>query len=699
MNRTLLLAIAVAAAIVVATPVVYFSSTLPSSAGQKDGGLARGDRGHAADNEQGDLGFKRAAGPLTYGGLLDAIAAGHPKGKPVIAYAEIDPAKSTVEVEFRDGSREEVPYPPAVTDLAERLHGAGAVVDVVEVKDGTSSRWGFVLRMLPLLGMALIFGFMFTMNRSVNGQKKTMGMRDAKVDDDGPPKVTFRDVAGCDEAVQEIREFVEFLSDPAKFHSVGAAIPRGALLVGPPGTGKTLLAKATAGECGASFFSASGSEFVEKFVGVGAARVRELFTRARAAAPSIVFIDEIDAVGRKRSSGADTATHSEQEQTLNELLVQMDGLGNDDDQIIVFAATNRPELLDPALKRPGRLTREVLVDLPREDGRLAILRLHSRGKPFDDSVDFERLAKITDGSSGAELANMVNEAAIMAARENRTMISQADLEEGFMRALMGPEKRSNTMTAEEKRTVAYHEAGHVLVAELCATLDKAQRTTIKPRGKAMGVAVYGRTDRALHSTQFIHERLMAILGGRAAEEVVNGMITSGAANDLQQANQIARQAVEELGMSPQAGQMITSSSGQHIRVSDEHLAVVDGEVRRIVADAYAHALQVLTEHRAALDTLAGALLEREDLNRQEIEEALTGVRPVPRTAPSLGPAAPPVPRSVPVAAATIERSRAAQAAEKLGELADILRPRRRRRPGRRPMSAATFRGADSSTGA
>jgi cell division protease FtsH len=485
------------------------------------------------------------------------------------------------------------------------------------------------------------------------------------------PAVRFADVAGCDEAVEEVREFVAFLQDPTQFTRVGARMPSGVLLHGPPGTGKTLLAKALAGEAGVSFFAASGSQFMDRYVGVGASRVRQLFDRARKAGEgAVVFIDELDAIGKRRSDASDTG-HGERDHTLNQLLVELDGF-EARQAVVCVAATNRMELLDPALLRPGRLSRHVMVDLPSADGRRAILEVHARGKPLAADVDLDRLADGTAGRSGADLAELINEGAIITARAGRAAITQADLEEGHLRVLAGPAKRSSPLSDHEREVVAHHEAGHALVAELCPSQDKTHRLTIRPRGRAAGLAVTASRDRTLHSTQHVHERLMVLLGGRAAERAVYGHVSSGAANDLQQANALARTAVTELGFSPRAGQLVEGLVGRPVRLAETTHRVIDEEVERMIAEAYRDAIATIVEHRALLDRLAGALVASEELDRLEIAAALgeptprrhTPPAPGPRPEPALrperaktpSPAAPRRPRLAPVLAAFTRRA-------------------------------------------
>ena len=439
-----------------------------------------------------------------------------------------------------------------------------------------------------------------------------------------PPATRFADVAGCDEAVEELREVVVFLEEPERFRRVGARMPRGVVLHGPPGTGKTLLARAVAGESGVPFFALSGSDFVDTFVGVGAARVRDLFAQARRSeAGAIIFFDELDAIGRARGAGQSGAD-SEREGTLNQLLVELDGFG-DRERIVVIAATNRLDMLDKALLRPGRFDRRVQVGLPAEAGRLAILKLHSSGVPIAQPESLEGLARVTAGFAGADLANIVNEAAIMAARAGRDSVLAADLDEGMLRAVAGPQRSDRRIGDGELEVIAWHEAGHVLAAELCPTHQKAQRVTILSRGDAGGLALYGSSDRALTSQQHLHERMVVAMAGRAAEQTRFGIISSGAANDLEQVNRMAREAVERLGFSPRVGQIISVAGPYEVPVSAETRRVIDDEVRRMVDAAYEDAVALLEDHRDELDALAGLLLEREQIDRGEIEAALVAL--------------------------------------------------------------------------
>jgi cell division protease FtsH len=454
-----------------------------------------------------------------------------------------------------------------------------------------------------------------------------------------PPPVRFGDVAGCDEAVEELREVVVFLKEPERFRRVGARMPRGVILHGPPGTGKTLLAKAVAGESGVPFFALSGSDFVDTFVGVGASRVRDLFAQARKSEKgAIIFFDEIDAIGRQRGAGMSSAD-SEREGTLNQLLVELDGFGARD-KVVVIAATNRLDMLDQALLRPGRFDRRVQVGLPAEAGRLAILELHSKGMPIEDRAALAALARVTAGFAGADLSNIVNEAAIMAARAGRRTILAEDLDEGLLRSVAGPQRADRRIADGELEVIAWHEAGHALAAELCPTHTKAQRVTILARGDAGGLALYGNQDRALTSQQHLHERMVVAMAGRAAEQIRFGIISSGAANDLEQVNNMAREAVERLGFSPRVGQIVSSAGPRQVPLSGETRRAIDEEIGRMVDAAYADAVALLTDHRDELDALAEALVAREQVDRGEIEELLSTVQGGGRRLPTRADALP-----------------------------------------------------------
>jgi len=544
-------------------------------------------------------------------------------------------------IAFKDKSQGQSSFPPeSLAAVADRGSKAGAKV---EIKDQLSPGgwlarlWGHTLARTVIILALILFSFTvaywltdrrrrqkFPAGQSAS-QRRRSGTR-ATSESGSRPKVGFGDVAGCPEAVTEISEFLDFLRHPDNFQLVGAKMPSGAVLHGPPGTGKTLLARALAGEAEVPFLDFSGSEAVNKYVGVGADNLRKLFKRARQSETgAVIFIDEIDALGRKRSGGADGANR-EYDQTLNQLLTELDGF-NSTERVVVIAATNRLDVLDPALLRPGRLSRHIPVLPPSEAGRQEILALYTADKPLADDVDLAGLARITAGSTGADLADMVNEAAIQAAREHRSTITEADLREGHLRALAGPQRRSATLRPEERQQVAVHEAGHVLAAELLPDHEKAQRVTIIARGAAAGLAVYGREDRALHSPEYVQQQLIAILGGRAAERVVFGTVSSGAANDLQQANELARRAIEEWGLSELTGQLVSRGSGGDI--SEQTKALVDQEVEDMVAEGFAHSVQLLTENRRALEQLATALQEQETMERADILAAI-GRRPATR---------------------------------------------------------------------
>jgi cell division protease FtsH len=465
--------------------------------------------------------------------------------------------------------------------------------------------------------------------------------------------VTFADVAGADEAKVELQEIIEFLKDPQKFTRLGGRLPKGALLVGPPGTGKTLLAKAVAGEAGRPFFSMSGSDFVEMFVGVGASRVRDLFEQGKAHAPCIIFIDEIDAVGRHRGAGLGGG-HDEREQTLNQLLVEMDGFESNDG-VILIAATNRPDVLDPALLRPGRFDRQIVVDAPDLRGREGILKVHLRNKPIAEDVSVTALARGTPGMAGADLANLVNEGALLAARKNHEKIFMADLEEAKDRVMLGAERKSLVMKEEERRLTAYHEAGHAVCAMMVPGNDPLHKVTIVPRGRALGIAfTLPEDDRVSVTREQLEARLVMAYGGRAAEEIVfgHGRVTTGAASDIQQATSIARRYVTQWGLSEAIGPILVGDNEQELflgreiqsrrEVSEQTAQLVDGEVKRVAFEAHARAVAVLTEHRALLDSVAQGLLERETLSRDDIVLLKDG-QPLPPRRLEVLPATPATP--------------------------------------------------------
>lgn len=540
---------------------------------------------------------------------------------------------------------------PGAFDLAASLRADGVTVlsPAAPAASSGSAMSGFMRFLIIPLSVAvlavLVLGSIALIRRTQGGRgsggragaaNHGKIRKNAQVE---PPSVRFGDVAGCDEAVDELREVVVFLNEPERFRRVGARMPRGVILHGPPGTGKTLLAKAVAGESGVPFFALSGSDFVDTFVGVGASRVRDLFAQARKCEKgAIIFFDEIDAIGRQRGGGMSGAD-SEREGTLNQLLVELDGFGARD-KVVVIAATNRLDMLDQALLRPGRFDRRVQVGLPAEAGRLAILELHSKGMPIEDRDALAALARVTAGFAGADLSNMVNEAAIMAARGGRRSILASDLDEGLLRSVAGPQRADRRIADGELEVIAWHEAGHALAAELCPTHTKAQRVTILARGDAGGLALYGNQDRALTSQQHMHERMVVAMAGRAAEQIRFGIISSGAANDLEQVNAMAREAVERLGFSPRVGQIVSPAGPRQVPLSGETRRAIDEEIGRMVDAAYADAVALLSDHRDELDALGGALLEREQVDRGEIEDLLSSVQGGGRRLPTRADALP-----------------------------------------------------------
>ena len=485
-----------------------------------------------------------------------------------------------------------------------------------------------------LLPMLLIVGIWFMlMQQSQGGGGRVMnfGKRRARRYDEDNIKITFKDVAGADEAKQELEEVVEFLKHPKKYNDLGAKIPKGVLLYGPPGTGKTLLAKAVAGEAGVPFFSISGSDFVEMFVGVGASRVRDLFEQAKKSAPCIVFIDEIDAVGRQRGAGLGGG-HDEREQTLNQLLVEMDGFGANEG-IIMIAATNRPDILDPALLRPGRFDRQIVVDRPDIKGRQEILKVHVKGKPISPEVELGVIARRTPGFTGADLSNLVNEAALMAARKNKNKIDMPEMEEAAERVIMGPERRSRVISDKEKRLTAYHEGGHTLVGMLLDNTDPVHKVTIIPRGRAGGYTLsLPKEDRYYATRSEMLDELKVLLGGRVAEALVLKEISSGASNDLQRATSLARQMICEYGMSPELGPMtfghrqdqvfLGRDIGRDKDYSEEVAAKIDKEIRKFIDEAYQKTESLLNENMDKLHLIADALIERETLEGEEIDQLM-----------------------------------------------------------------------------
>ena len=516
-------------------------------------------------------------------------------------------------------------------DLYTRLSEKGGTISA---ENPPEPPWWQTL-LTSLIPIALLIGFwFFIMQQSQMGGGRMMNFGKSRVRlmVSDKKKVTFADVAGADEAKQELEEVVEFLKTPDKFNELGARIPKGVLLFGPPGTGKTLLAKAVAGEAGVQFFTISGSDFVEMFVGVGASRVRDLFEQAKKAAPCIVFIDEIDAVGRQRGAGLGGG-HDEREQTLNQLLVEMDGFASNEG-IIIIAATNRPDVLDPALLRPGRFDRQIVVDKPDVRGREAILKVHTKGKPVADDVDLDVLARRTPGFTGADLSNLVNEAALLAARRDKKKITMAEMEEAIERVLAGPERKSHVMTDEEKRLTAYHEGGHTLVGLLLEHADPVHKVTIIPRGRAGGYMLsLPKEDRSYRTRSELIDRIKVALGGRVAEEVVLGEISTGASSDIQQATRIIRSMIMEYGMSDAIGPIAYGEENHQVflgrdlnrerNYSEEIAGEIDREVRRYIEEAYEACRTIIVENRDKLDLIAKELLERETLSAAELEELMT----------------------------------------------------------------------------
>jgi len=507
----------------------------------------------------------------------------------------------------------------------------------IEIKK-PSQPWFQIFLTYVFMPILLFFGlWMFVMRQMQSGGSAALkfGKSRAKILMESNLKVTFNDVAGCDEAKQELEEIIEFLRDPKRFQALGGRIPKGALLLGPPGTGKTLLAKAVAGEAGVPFFSMSGSDFVEMFVGVGASRVRDLFEQGKRHAPCIIFIDEMDAVGRHRGAGLGGG-HDEREQTLNQLLVEMDGFESNEG-VILIAATNRPDVLDPALLRPGRFDRQIVVDRPDVRGREGILRVHTRKKPLAKDVDLAVLARGTPGLAGAELENLVNEAALLAARKGLKVVSMSDFEEAKDKIMMGTERKSLLISEEEKKVTAYHEAGHALVGWMLPDMDPLHKVTVIPRGRALGITSFlPSDDRYTRSKDYLEQLLAMIMGGRAAEELVFSRVTSGAADDIRRSTEMARKMVCEWGMSERLGPLsfgqkeemvfLGREIAQHKDYSEETAVTIDQEVRRIIESAHGRAKGILQGNLDKLHTLAQALLEREILDGDEIGIVLRGGR-------------------------------------------------------------------------
>ena len=520
----------------------------------------------------------------------------------------------------------------ALQDLGVPASAFGSGEDQIVIQVKVPSIWTNITPLLfsvvPVLLMAGFFIFLMRQAQGAGNQAFSFGKSKARVFTGDKPTVTFQDVAGAEEAKQELQEVVEFLKEPQKFASLGARIPKGVLLIGPPGTGKTLMAKAISGEAGVPFFSISGSEFVEMFVGVGASRVRDLFEQAKKNSPCIIFIDEIDAVGRQRGAGLG-GSHDEREQTLNQILVEMDGFDTDTN-VILIAATNRPDILDPALLRPGRFDRQVVMDRPDAKGREAILNVHIKGKPLEPDINLTTIAKGTPGFAGADIENLVNEAAILAARRNKRAIGMPEFQEAVERVIAGPERRSRLISDDEREIVAYHEAGHALVMQMLPNSDPVHKITIVSRGMALGYTMpLPEEDRLLYSREKFRDELAGLLGGRVAEEEVFGDITTGASNDLQRVTSLARRMVTQYGMSDVLGPQTFGEKeeliflgreiGEQRNYSEEIAEEIDREVSKLVQDAYQRARTIIHESRAKLDELARRLIDHETVDASEFQ--------------------------------------------------------------------------------
>lgn len=548
-----------------------------------------------------------------------------------------------VQVYYKSGTHKKAVLPPG-TNLPDVLKAYGVDLSTshVEIKTKPASRWGgwisaltFILPTLFLIG---IFVFMMRQAQGTNNQAISFGKSRARLFTGNKPTVTFADVAGVDEAKEELVEVVEFLKYPEKFASLGARIPRGVLLVGPPGTGKTLLSRAVAGEAGVPFFSISGSEFVEMFVGVGASRVRDLFDQAKRNAPCIVFVDEIDAVGRQRGAGLG-GSHDEREQTLNQILVEMDGFDSSTN-VIVIAATNRPDVLDPALLRPGRFDRQVILDRPDISGRKAILEVHARGKPLEEGVSIDNLARQTPGFSGADLENLVNEAAILAARRNKKTVGRAEMTEAIDRVIAGPQRKSRVISERERTMTAYHEAGHALVARMLPNSDPVRKVSIVARGMMGGYTrVVPDEDRLFKTKAQFEDDLAVFMAGQVAEKLIFEEQSTGAANDIERATAVARRMVTEFGMSPTLGPLAFGKKDELVflgreiseqrNYSDEVAYQIDQEIRRLVETAQQQARTIITENLDKLDAIAQMLIEQETVEGDEMEALFDSPRPKP----------------------------------------------------------------------
>ena len=621
----------------------------------------------ASETLRGDNSKQR---DVTYSQVQDQVRSSPNQIESIV----FDPKKHGVSVKYKDDTTAKVNYP---TDQSQEKFEALLTekgVDFDSKGTGSSAIWILLSTMLPFI---LLIGFwIFLMNQVQGGGSKVMsfGKSRAKRMTPDTPKIGFKDVAGADEAVEELHEIKEFLENPKKFQALGARIPKGVLLYGPPGTGKTLLARAVAGEAGVPFFSISGSDFVEMFVGVGASRVRDLFEQAKQASPCIIFMDEIDAVGRHRGAGLGGG-HDEREQTLNQLLVEMDGFELKDN-IILIAATNRPDILDPALLRPGRFDRQIVVDRPDRSGRRKILEVHSKGKPLAPAIDLDTLAAGTPGFTGADLANLINEAALLAARRGKKMIEQEELEEGVMRVIAGPEKKTRLFSEEERRITAYHELGHAIVGHYLDQDTDVHKISIIGRGQALGYTIsLPREDRYLTTKKSLMGNLAMTLGGRAAEEIVFNEVTTGAANDLEKVTSTSKQMVMRFGMSEKLGPRVLGRNhelpflGREMHAepdySEEVAREIDDEIRRIILEAHEMAHNVLREHMEELHRISNILIERETIDKEQFLRLLAGdpeedvfpdadPEPEPQAKPAGEPRRKPKPRPFPLPGATMQ---------------------------------------------
>jgi cell division protease FtsH len=606
---------------------------------------------------------------ITYSQLIEHVQTNPEKVSDVV----FNPKGRSIEANY-GGEKVKVNYPSdqSQIEFQNLLEEKGVGFD--SKGTGDSAWWSILTYLLPFV---LFFGFwIFLMNQVQGGGSKVMSFGKSRAKRMAPdsPKITFKDVAGVDEAVEELHEIKEFLENPKKFQALGARIPKGVLLYGPPGTGKTLLARSVAGEAGVPFFSISGSDFVEMFVGVGASRVRDLFEQAKQASPCIIFMDEIDAVGRHRGAGLGGG-HDEREQTLNQLLVEMDGFEMKDN-IILIAATNRPDILDPALLRPGRFDRQIVVDRPDRNGRRKILEVHTKGKPIDNSVDLDTLAAGTPGFTGADLANLVNEAALLAARRGRKTIAELELEEGIMRVIAGPEKKTRLLSEHERKVTAYHEMGHALVGHYLPNCDPVHKISIVSRGQALGYTIsLPSEDKFLTTKSALMDQMAMTLGGRAAEELVFHEVTTGAANDIEKVTGTAKHMVMRYGMSEKLGPRMLGRNhdmpflgrdmGSEPDYSEEIAREIDDEIRRVIEEAHDRARKVLAEHMEELHNLSELLIEHETIDKDQFERLLAGETPEsvfsePEKTPSADgesekkPRAEPKPRPFPLPGATMQ---------------------------------------------